>query len=85
MMKQCPRERRDIIVVDEAWSRPYKAGWVAQTTETVGSWKEITADCQQRFSCKMDEKGVTPSFPILKPLPAYYKSVRLRTGHRLHD
>ena len=51
-------------VVDEALERPYKS-WleVAQTTGDSRFLKEIMADCQERFSRKMDEKGVTPLIP----------------------
>ncbi len=64
MMKQCLENGVDIIVVDEALERPYKS-WleVAQTTGDSRFLKEIMADCQQRFSRKMDEKGVTPLIP----------------------
>lgn len=64
MMKQCLENDVDIIVVDEALERPYKS-WleVAQTTGDSRFLKEIMADCQQRFSRKMDEKGVTPLIP----------------------
>lgn len=64
MMKQCLENDVDIIVVDEALERPYKS-WleVAQTTGDSRLLKEIMADCQERFSRKMDEKGVTPLIP----------------------
>lgn len=64
MMKQCLENDVDIIVVDEALERPYKS-WleVAQTTGDSRFLKEIMADCQERFSRKMDEKGVTPLIP----------------------
>lgn len=64
MMKQCLENDVDIIVVDEALERPYKS-WleVAPTTGDSRFLKEIMADCQQRFSRKMDEKGVTPLIP----------------------
>lgn len=67
MMKQCLENDVDIIVVDEALERPYKS-WleVAQTTGDSRFLKEIMADCQQRFSRKMDEKGVTPLIPDLE-------------------
>lgn len=67
MMKQCLENDVDIIVVDEALKRPYKS-WleVAQTTGDSRFLKEIMADCQQRFSRKMDEKGVTPLIPDLE-------------------
>lgn len=64
MLKQCIENDVDLIVVDEALEKPYKA-WleVAQTTDDFRFFEEILADCQDRFTEKMAAKGVDTLLP----------------------